>query len=218
MPADASAAPAAGAASPGDMLDLAFAVQGDVLPRVHRAALAAALQQVLPWLDEASGVAIHRLNVATGGGPLALLSGRTRLTLRLPRSRIVDAAPLAGRTLDVAGHALRVGAAQPRELLPFGTLFAHFVAADGEAGAGDEAAFLEAVERELDGLGVSARAVCGRHQTLEGGRLGGYGLMLDRLDRGDSRRMLEHGLGAHRLWGCGVFVPHKSAAAVGLPD
>jgi len=27
--------------------------------------------------------------------------------------------------------------------------------------------------------------------------------------------VLEHGLGAHRRLGCGMFVPHKSAAAVG---
>ena len=42
--------------------------------------------------------------------------------------------------------------------------------------------------------------------------------MLDHLDRGDARRILDTGLGPHRLWGCGVFVPHKSAAAVGAPD
>ena len=29
------------------------------------------------------------------------------------------------------------------------------------------------------------------------------------------RLLFGHGLGAHRLMGCGVFVPHKSAAAVG---
>jgi CRISPR-associated protein Cas6 len=193
-------------------------VQGKVLPRAHRVALAAALQQVLPWLDEACGAAVHRLNVATGGGPLALLSGRTRLTLRLPRQRVTDAAQLSGRTLDVMGQPLHLGAAQPRELLPFGTLFAHFVAAEGAAACGDEAAFLDAVAQQLAALGVHARAICGRHQTLEEGRLAGYGLMLDGLTHGDSRRVLERGLGTHRLWGCGVFVPHRSAAAVGRPD
>lgn len=201
-----------------DMLDLAFALQGHELPRTHRAALAAALQRVLPWLDEGCGAAVHRLNVAAGGGPLALLSGRTRLTLRLPRARLADAAALSGTTLPVAEHTLHVGAARPRELLAFGTLFAHFVAAEGEAASGDELAFLDAVRRELAALEVDARIICGRHQMLEGGALGGYGLMLDGLGREDSRRVLERGLGAHRLWGCGVFVPHRAAAAVGQPD
>ena len=222
-----------------NMLDLAFAVQGRDLPRTHRAALAKALQRALPWLAE-GGAAVHRLNVVAGGdGAKVLLSGRTRLTLRLPRERVAEAtAALSGATLQVAGSTLRLGAAQVRELLPFGTLYAHFVAAAGGADgadAGDEAAFIAEVQRALAALGVSARVICGRHQRLEPGRsegqgegseeqgegagaLGGYGLMLDGLSRGDSRRVLEHGIGAHRLWGCGVFVPHKSAAAVGMPD
>lgn len=202
-----------------DMVDLAFAVQGRELPRAHRAALAAALQQVLPWLVEGSGMAVHRLNVAAGGGPTALLSGRTRLTLRLPRTRLDDALALCGATLQVAGQTLQVGAAHARELLAFGTLYAHFVAADAAiAAAGAEVAFLDQVARETAALGIRGRAICGRHQALEDGTLGGYGLMLDGLDREAASRLLACGIGAHRLWGCGVFVPHKSAAAVGHPD
>lgn len=216
------------------MLDLAFAVQGRDLPRTHRAALAEALQRALPWLAE-GGAAVHRLNVVAGGDATKLLlSGRTRLTLRLPRERVAEAtATLCGATLEVAGSALRLGAAQARELLPFGTLYAHFVAATNEdegsaggaaasdAAGADEAAFIAEVQRSLAALGVGARVICGRHQKLDEGAtgaLGGYGLMLDGLSRDDSRRVLEHGIGAHRLWGCGVFVPHKSAAAVGMPD
>lgn len=201
------------------MLDVSFTVQGHMLPRAHRASLAAALQQVLPWLDEASGAAVHRLNVVAGVGPLALLSLRTRLTLRLPRERAADADVLSGRTLQVAGQALRLGAAQPRELLPFGTLYAHFaVAGEGAAANGDEGAFLRQVQQEMASLGVHGRAICGRHQMLEDGALGGYGLMLDGLNREAAGRALECGIGTHRLWGCGVFVPHRSAVAVGMPD
>lgn len=204
---------------PRDMVDLSFALHGGELPRAHRAALASALQRVLPWLVEGSGMAVHRLNVSTGGGSLALLSARTRLTLRLPRDRLADAAALSGAALQVAGHTLHVGAAQPRELLAFGTLYAHFVAARAEAAAaGDELAFLDEVAQETAALGIRGRAICGRHQALENGTLGGYGLMLDGLDREAASRLLECGLGAHRLWGCGVFVPHRSAAAVGQPN
>lgn len=208
------------ATAPGlrDMVDLAFALQGRELPRAHRASLAAALQRVLPWLVESSGMAVHRLNIAAGGGPMALLSGRTRLTLRLPRARLDDAEALSGTTLQVAGHVLRVGAAQRRELLAFGTLYAHFVAADEGITANDELAFLDQVGREMAALGIRGRVICGRHQAQEDGTLGGYGLMLDGLDRDAARRVLEHGIGAHRLWGCGVFVPHRSASAVGQPD
>jgi CRISPR-associated protein Cas6 len=203
------------------MVDVAFAVHGGTaLPREHRAPLAAVLEAALPWLAGEPAVAVHRLNLSAGGGELALLSGRTRLTLRVPRHRVADALALAGRTLDVAGQALRLGAGQVRELLPFGTQYAHFVAAAPSAAAeGDERVFLEQVQAELGVRGIAGRVICGRRQSLRVGgsaaALTGYGLMLDGLEREAALRLLEAGLGAHRRWGCGVFVPHKSAAAVG---
>ena len=158
---------------------------------------------------------MHRLNVAAGAGPLALLSNRTRLTLRVPRHRAADAAALEGAVLQVGPATLRVGAPQPRELRPYSTLYAHLVAADEAAGAADELAFLEAVAAELSALGVACRSICGRRQVVEDGALQGYGLMLDGLNAAAALRVLEAGIGRHRRWGCGVFVPHKSAVAVG---
>jgi hypothetical protein len=42
--------------------------------------------------------------------------------------------------------------------------------------------------------------------------------MLDGLSRSAALRVLEAGLGRHRRLGCGLFVPHRSAAAVGTPS
>lgn len=200
---------------PAAMVDIAFALEGDVLPRDHRRALAAALALLLPWLEEPQARAgVHRLNVAAGGGGAqALLSRRTRLVLRVPRERADEVVQLAGARLEISGHELRLGGARVRELLPWGTLYAHFVATD----LADEAAFLSSVEAELDALGVSCRAICGRAQQADAGRLHGYSVMLDGLSAADALRMQELGLGAHRELGCGVFVPHKSASAVGTP-
>jgi len=41
--------------------------------------------------------------------------------------------------------------------------------------------------------------------------------MVDQLSAAQALRLMEHGLGAHRRLGCGLFVPHRSAAAVGAP-
>ena len=196
------------------MIDLAFAVAGDALPREHRRALADAIEAALPWLAETPGAGIHRLNVAAGGGPFALLSNRTRLTLRVPREREAAARALEGAELAVDTTVLRLGAAHARELLPWGTLYAHLVAA--EAGD-DELGFLDAVAAELKALGVQGRPICGRLQAFDTGALHGYSLMLDGLSAAGSLRLLEAGLGRHRRLGCGLFVPHKSAAAVGTP-
>jgi CRISPR-associated protein Cas6 len=197
------------------MVDVAFAVRGDVLPREYRRALAQAVVLALPWLSsQQPPAAVHRLNLSTGGGDAsALLSRRTRLTLRVRRERAADALRLAGARLSIDGHELSLGEAHVRELLPWGTLYAHFVASEQD----DEAAFLRCIESELAALGVSCRAICGRAQRADAGRLHGYSVMLDGLSAADALRMQERGLGAHRELGCGVFVPHKSAAAVGAP-
>ncbi len=197
------------------IIDMAFTVVGDALPRDHRRDLAAAIGLVLPWWAALEGAGMHRLNVAAGAGPLALLSNRTRLTLRVPRERAADAAALEGATLQVGPSTLRVGAPQARELRPYSTLYAHLVAADDDAGEADEMAFLGAVAAELSALGVSGRSICGRRQVVEAGALQGFSLMLDGLNAEGALRVLEAGIGRHRRWGCGVFVPHKSAVAVG---
>lgn len=193
------------------VVDLVFPLVGRSVPREYTQALHAALQQVLPWLALETRAGIHPLRLVHGGD--GLLSPRTRLLLRLPRARVADAGGLAGRTLDVGGHALQLGEPHERELLPHATLYAYAVAAAGE----DEAAFMRTVTDQLQALGVRTQTVCGKRGTrpLDGGTLTTFSLMLHALSPADSLRVQEAGLGPYRLLGCGVFVPHKSAAAVG---
>ena len=47
------------------------------------------------------------------------------------------------------------------------------------------------------------------------GQVHGFALMLHGLKRAESVAIQESGLGLHRLLGCGIFIPHKSIAAVG---
>ena len=180
------------------------------MPRDHRPALAQALERLVPWLADPSQAGTHRVNAVAGTGPTALLSQRSRLALRVRRARVAELAPLAGATLDVGGFALRLGTeALVRELLPYSTLYAYLVASRDD----DELAFMAAVERELEALGVACRTICGRRQVIDFGGmpLVGFSLMLDGLTRAGSLRVLEAGLGQHRRLGCGMFVPHKSA-------
>jgi CRISPR-associated protein Cas6 len=195
------------------MIDVAYALEGETLPWDYRFLLADALERAAPWLGGAAGAGVHRLNLVQGGGREAMLSRRTRLILRLPRELADAACALAGAELSVAGRRLRLGAAQRRELQHHRTLYAHLVAA---AGAG-ELDFMRAVQDELVRLGVRCVPVCGLHQVVEAGALSGFSLMLDGLLPDQSLRVLDAGLGAHRRLGCGLFVGHKSAAAVGTP-
>jgi CRISPR-associated protein Cas6 len=193
------------------VVDLVFQLTGRSVPRDYTPALRAALQQALPWLAQEARAGIHPLKLVQGGA--GLLSPRTRLLLRLPRGRVAEAGALAGHTLSVDGHAVQLGEPHERELLPHATLYAYAVAAAGE----DEVAFMRAMEGELQALGVRTQTVCGKRggRPLDGGTLTTFSLMLHALSAADSLRVQELGLGPHRLLGCGVFVPHKSAAAVG---
>ena len=197
------------------MVDIGFGLEGDALPRDHRRALAEALERALPWFAGVPGAGIHRLNLPSGDRAEAPLSGRTRLRLRVPRERAPDAAALAGAELRLGDRRLRVGTPKQRELLPYGTLYAHCVAV--ESAATEEADFLRAVQADLAQLGVPCRAICGRRQVSDNGEIQGFSLMLDGLSAEHSLRVLELGLGPHRRLGCGVFVAHRSASAVGAP-
>lgn len=190
-----------------DLLDLAFPLAGRGLPRDHREPLAAALTARLPWLGLLPGTGAHRLHLVPGGGAEWLLAGRTRLLLRVPRDRADEAAAaLAGLALEIGGMPLQLGLPTRRELLPHRTLYAHCVAAP----PGDELDFLAMVEAELALLGITGRPICGRRQDGPG-----YSLMVDGLSPDHALRLLRSGIGAHRAQGCGMFVPHRSAAAVG---
>lgn len=196
------------------MVDVAFRLHGAELPRDHRWLLAQALAGEAPWLAAEPGAGLHDVNLAHGGaGEHAWLSGRSRLAVRVPRARAGELAALAGRRLQVGSSALHLGEAGTRELLPHRTLYAHFV----DAAQAGEADFLAAMQRELDELQVDAEAICGRAQRARGpeGWLQGFSLMLHGLRPADALRVLEAGLGPNRWMGCGLFVPHKSAAAVG---
>jgi len=195
------------------VVDVVFALTGESLPRDHAQSLASALSRHLPWLADEAEAGVHRVNVVAGTGAQALLSQRTRLTIRVRRERAQAVAALAGCSLDVTGSVVRLGEPVRRELLAHGTLYAQMVT----NAAADEPRFLQDVQRELDALGVRARVVCGQRRVLRdasGAERVGYSLLVDGLNAGDSLLVQQRGLGTHRHLGCGVFVPHRSAAPV----
>jgi CRISPR-associated protein Cas6 len=203
------------------MVDVSFALDfddGASLPLAHRDLLASEVEAALPWLGDARAgepdAGVHRLNLAAESKQQVLLSRRTRLVLRVPRERAACARALAGATLRPGPARLRVGEARVRELVPWGTLYAHCVSVpEGRS----EVDFLHDVQEALHALQAPGRAICGRAQALEGGRLCGFSLMVDGLSATQALRLMERGMGPHRRLGCGLFVPHKSAAAVGAP-
>jgi len=197
---------------PCPTVDLIFPLSGRFLPRDHAQALKDALCRAWPWLEAEPLAGVQNIKLVPGLDNQAMLSGRAKLLLRLSRARATELLDGAAIDLEVAGQALHLEVPHVRELVPHTTLYAYHVAATDA----DEVAFMATVSRELAELGVGGERVCGKRQrlTLASGTVPTFSLMLHALAPEPSLHLQQHGLGPHRLLGCGIFIPHKSAAAV----
>jgi CRISPR-associated protein Cas6 len=195
-----------------DMVDVAFALRGGTIPADHGWQLFGLLAQRLNWLAAEVHAGVHPIRGARAVAGEIHLGGRARLMLRLPRERAEQAFALSGARLDL-GNGIEVGDARLRALFAHGTLYSQFVA----TGTSDDAGFHRDVSAELERAGIGCKVICGRMRRAqrEGAEIVGYSLMLHELAPEDSLRMQAVGLGAGRKLGWGIFIPHKSAGAVG---
>lgn len=194
------------------MQDVVFAVRGDALPRDHAYSLFRALAGRLAWLEDEPGAGVHRIHGTVSASGEIFLGQRARLVLRLGAARAREALGLSGAKLDV-GSGLEVGAGRIRELMPFATQYSHFVS----TGTADEVEFLERAAALLKEAGLSCGMICGKARVAQtpSGDVHGFSLLLHGLSMEQSIAVQESGLGSARELGCGIFVPHKSLAAVG---
>jgi len=209
---------------PDHVLDVAFTIKCRTLPVDHAWALSNRLLEALPWLDEEEQAGVHLIHGAASGNgwyrpeetPNALLhlSRRARLRLRLPRHRLDDACELSGKTLDIDGHALRVGESEVHRLNPLPTLFSRYVITRE---AVEEEEFLQQALDHLIKLDIDCRKLlCGITHTLDfpHGPVFTRSLMVAELTPEHSVRLQQDGLGEGRKMGCGLFIPHKGIKAV----
>lgn len=197
------------------MIDLQFELTGATIPAENAQLLSDALQARLPWLGEDPGTGIQHLKGSeTNRGDTALnINRRTKLLVRVPKTRVSDMQQLVGQALDLAGHTLLVGPFKTRDFSPFANIYAHFV----DTGSASEEEFVQDVMRELDGrFQLRCGFICGKQQTLlsTSGPRYGYSLMLHDIPPHKSLQLQDEGLGRNRLLGCGIFIPHKSIAPV----
>lgn len=194
-------------------VDVALALRGAALPGQPAVALREALLRHWPWLEREPLAGVHPLKLAHAGDAAVALPQRLRLLLRLPRARVPEVLASAPQSLALDGANIELGPPQVREWLAHSTLYAYRVVAPRH----DEALFMQQVQAGLADLGVAGELVCGKAGNLpvRGQNLTTYSLMVHGLRPGAALRLLAAGLGPERLLGCGLFVPHRSASAVG---
>lgn len=187
-----------------EMIDAVFDVSGDSVPVNYPFALWKELTRLVPELVGDASIGVLPLRT-TGSATGMLLPKRAKLVIRLPVSLAPHVASLSGQPLDV-GHPLRLANGRLREILAYSTIHAQLV-----AGADDEVVFAESVSAWLADLGITASLICGRESSLvDGDRcIHGFSLVIHDLKPEDSLNLLYAGLGSHRKYGCGIFVPYK---------
>jgi len=192
--------------------DLVFPLAGASLRVDYPLPLWQALRKALPWLAEEADAAILPIKGGSPSQDRLILSQRSQLILRLPQHRIDQARQLAGLSLDL-GAELRLGEPHARALRPTSAQYSPIVV----VGRDIETEFLAECADALATLAVSGRLVCGKAQARLGetGEVNGFSLMVHGLSAEHALRLQQRGLGSARKIGCGTFVSHRTAVAVG---
>ena len=197
------------------MADVQFDLEGLEIPADHGYPLYQELNRLLPWLAGTPMAGVHPVHGAPSGrNENLVINRRVKLVLRLPVDRLEDARSLVGQQIDPGAGPIKIGALKQRQMTPFQTLYAHFVA----MGTEDEVDFLARAKAELEAMDIHCGLICGkkRHMTTPEGEVVGYSLMQHDVTLLQSLRIQEEGLGLHRGYGCGIFIPHKSIKEVAV--
>lgn len=194
------------------VVDVAFEVHCERLTRDYGYALFRALADELDWLEEDASAGVHPLHGTASADGELFLGRRARLMLRLSAERAEQSLALTGARLAL-GSGLDIGPGKMRELMPFATVYSHFVS----TGTADEAEFLGHAAAQLKAAGLPESMIAGKAHAARTpeGEVRGFSLLLHGLTPTQSLAVQESGIGQGRKLGCGIFVPHKSVVAVG---
>lgn len=199
------------------IIDLSFPVfANQPIPADHGYALYAGLSRALPDLHQQNGIGIHPLRGRQVGDRLLALNDRSCLAIRTQADEIGGLIQLAGKSIDVAGRALRVGVPQVYGLRPSTAVRSRLVTIKLKEGL-TEQAFLESARRQMNDLGLYDEAclTLGKRRTLriKDKEVVGYEVLVESLNAEESLILQERGLGGRRHMGCGVFVATSERGA-----
>jgi CRISPR-associated protein Cas6 len=194
-----------------EMVDIAFSLTGEHLPRDFEWPLFREIARLVPWILQSprAGILPMRGSRTAEGG--LMITHRSRLVVRLPRDRVCSASAIERKSIAISGTEITVGEGTFRKHQPAPTLYSPRVT----TGESDEIRFLALIEEELEALGVSGRLICGRRVEveLEEGRMPAFPVAVHNLRESDSLVLQRAGLGRGQPVGCGLLIPHKTITA-----
>src|SRR5262249_36758672 len=197
-------------------VELQFPFTGKTLPSDHGYGLYGAISRVIPESHSADWLAIETIPGSARGDGVTQLDPQARLKIRIPQDHVLLMLKLAGKRLELGGHAIRLGAPQIYLLKPATALYARIVTVKGFT---EREPFLDAVCRKLDELGVKGELVVGPRRVVRVGDhiVVGFALAIHELSDEGSIILQERGLGGRRRIGCGIFFPIAVDRVIGQP-
>jgi len=211
---------------PDTVADLSFKLISKQVPLDHAQALSDALLNILPWIKDEPQAGIHMIHGASTGngwnrpeddseGACIYLSKRSRMFIRMPKTRYPEMDKLIGKSINLGGHDVTFGEYQVKPLTALGTLFCRYVIV-GDNETEDE--FVGRVATELNAMGINlTKALCGigHHFKLTNRVTKTMSIMVADLDPEDAVTLQQTGIGEGRTAGFGLFVAHKGIKAIG---
>lgn len=200
------------------MADACFRATGDTIPLDHGYILFGALSRLVPALHERPAWGVHTIPGRQAGPGLLGLDGKSVVRVRLPPEEVGALFPLVGAELDLAGHALRLGALTLRPLVPAASLWAKFVTLRGHL---EPESFLDTLRRqlaEIAHLGQDPERIelaVGQRRILriKDKNVVGFTVEAAGLEAQASLRLQQVGLGGRRHMGAGLFIPKTRRSA-----
>jgi CRISPR-associated protein Cas6 len=211
------------------IIDVAFALRGNIIPTDHGYALYSALSSYIPQLHGNSEVAIHPIYGRLNEDRTITLTQKSRLIIRLHEDLISLVLPLIGRFLQIGEYGIKVGLPTIQPLIPKTNLYSRLVIIKGFI---EENGFLEAVQRQLNDMDIKGKPylvyqpqveeknrgnITGSHSLylrrticIQGKEIVGFAVGVNELTAEESIRLQEMGIGGRRRFGCGIFIPVKS--------
>jgi len=201
-----------------EYVDLTFKLRGAPIPLDNGYAIYSALSRVCPSLHELKSIGIHPIAGIPTRNNLLELTAQSRLKIRIHHQQIPLIYPyLAGQAFHISQNSYQLDIPDYKPLVSSESVYSRLVVIKGFQ---DSVNFIEAVQRQLDNIGIQGKIELLTRQdgtpqkrqltiNKEGKqfKVRGFGVKISELNPEDSLIVQEQGIGGKRKMMCGIFVP-----------
>ncbi|AUT02877.1 type I-MYXAN CRISPR-associated protein Cas6/Cmx6 [Nostoc sp. CENA543] len=199
-------------------LDLTFKLRGAPIPLDNGYAVYSALSRICPSLHELKSIGIHPITGIPTRNNLLELTAQSRLKIRINHQQIPLIYPyLAGQAFHIGQNSYQLDIPDYKPLISSESVYSRLVIIKGFQ---DSNNFIEAVQRQLDNIGIQGKIELltrqdgtpqKRQLTINKEEkkfeIRGFGVKISELNPEDSLTLQEQGIGGKRKMMCGIFVP-----------